>query len=61
GSLLELLQAQQALASARAQLIGARLNFHTSLMQLAHDAALLDEQGGSSLHISPDSTSGNTR
>ncbi len=56
GSLLELLQAQQALATARALLIGARLSWHTSLLQLAHDAALLDDKGGSSLRMAPDST-----
>lgn len=61
GSLLELLQAQQALADARAQLIGARLNWHVSLIQLAHDTALLDDKGGTPLHISPDSTSGPSR
>jgi outer membrane protein TolC len=58
GSLLELLQAQQALATARALLIGARLSWHTSLIQLAHDAALLDDRGGSSLHLTPDTSSG---
>jgi outer membrane protein TolC len=61
GSLLELLQAQQALATARALLIGARLSWHTSLVQLAHDAALLDERGGNTLQLSPDSSSGTPR
>jgi outer membrane protein TolC len=61
GSLLELLQAQQALATARALLIGARLSWHTSLVQLAHDAALLDDRGGSTLHMSPDTSSGTPR
>jgi outer membrane protein TolC len=61
GSLLELLQAQQALATARALLIGARLSWHTSLLQLSHDAALLDERGGSGVHMAPDTTSGSPR
>ena len=56
GSLLELLTAENTLASARAQRIQARFGWRTSLLQLAHDAGLLDSTGGSRLTITPDST-----
>jgi outer membrane protein len=57
GSVLDLLTAQSALADARAQQVTARLAWNTSLAQLAHDAGILDERGGSSLRLQPDSAS----
>jgi outer membrane protein len=56
GSVLDLLAAQSALADARAQQVLARLEWNTSLAQLAHDAGVLDARGGSSLRLEPDST-----
>jgi outer membrane protein TolC len=56
GSVLDLLSAQSALADARAQQVLARLEWNTSLAQLAHDAGVLDTKGGSSLRLEPDST-----
>ena len=44
--MLDLLAAQSALASARAQQVDARLAWSVSLAQLAHDAGVLDPQGG---------------
>ena len=57
GSVLDLLTAQSALADALAQQVMARLEWNTSLAQLAHDAGILDERGGSSLRLQPDSAS----
>jgi outer membrane protein len=57
GSVLDLLSAQTALADARAQQVLARLEWNTSLAQLAHDAGVLDVHGGSSLRLAPDSSS----
>jgi outer membrane protein len=57
GSVLDLLSAQTALADARAQQVLARLEWNTSLAQLAHDAGVLDTHGGSSLRLAPDSSS----
>jgi outer membrane protein len=57
GSVLDLLSAQSALADARAQQVLARLEWNTSLAQLAHDAGILDTRGGSSLRLKPDSAS----
>ncbi len=57
GSVLDLLTAQSALADARAQQVMARLEWNTSLAQLARDAGVLDERGGSSLRLQPDSAS----
>ena len=57
GSVLDLLSAQSALADARAQQVMARLEWNTSLAQLARDAGVLDERGGSSLRLQPDSAS----
>ncbi|HEY3011647.1 MAG TPA: TolC family protein [Gemmatimonadales bacterium] len=57
GSVLDLLSAQSALADARAQRVLARLQWNTSLAQLAHDAGILDPRGGSSLRLVPDSAS----
>jgi outer membrane protein TolC len=42
GSVLDLLSAQRALAAARAQAIGARLDWYTALARLAHDIGSLD-------------------
>jgi outer membrane protein len=53
GSLLELLTAEQALASARAQRIQSRVDWHTSLVQLAHDAGLLAPSGATQLRLAP--------
>ncbi len=53
GSLLELLNAEQALANARAQRVQARVEWHTSLVQLAHDAGLLEPNGSTRLHLAP--------
>jgi outer membrane protein len=55
GSVLDLLSAQSALADARAQQVLARLEWNTSLAQLAHDSGVLDAQGGNSLRLAPDS------
>jgi outer membrane protein len=57
GSVLDLLSAQSALADARAQQVLARLEWNTSLAQLAHDAGILDPRGGASLRLRPDSAS----
>jgi outer membrane protein len=56
GSVLDLLAAQSALASARAQLVDARLTWSVSLAQLAHDAGVLDPKGGTSLRLTSDTT-----
>lgn len=55
GSVLDLLSAQSALADARAQRVLTRLEWNTSLAQLARDAGVLDTRGGSSLRLDPDS------
>jgi outer membrane protein TolC len=55
GSVMDLLSAQSALADARAQQVLARLEWNTSLAQLAHDSGVLDVRGGSSLRLAPDS------
>lgn len=57
GSVLDLLSAQTALASARAQQVAARLAWSVSLAQLAHDAGVLDPRGGSPLRLTQDTTS----
>ena len=54
GSVLDLLAAQSALASARAQQVDARLAWSVSLAQLAHDAGVLDPKGGTSLRLTTD-------
>ena len=56
GSLLDLLTAQTALASARAQVIQARFSWNTALAQLAHDAGILGLDGSSPLRLQPDTT-----
>jgi outer membrane protein len=53
GSVLDLLSAQTALADARAQQVLTRLEWNTSLAQLAHDSGVLDVRGGSSLRLQP--------
>jgi outer membrane protein TolC len=54
GTVLDLLAAQSALASARAQQVDARLAWSVSLAQLAHDAGVLDPQGGHTLRLTSD-------
>ena len=61
GSVLDLLAAQSALASARAQQVDARLAWSVSLAQLAHDAGVLDTHGGSPLRLTSDTTSAPSR
>ena len=56
GSLLDLLTAQSALASARAQAIQARFSWNTALAQLAHDVGILGLDGGSPLRLQTDTT-----
>jgi outer membrane protein len=53
GTLLELLSAENALATARAQRIQARLGWQAALVQLAQSAGLLDLRGGSPLRLMP--------
>jgi outer membrane protein len=53
GSVLDLLTAQAALASARAQQVQARWTWETSLVQLAHDSGILDVHGTSPIHLTP--------
>ena len=55
GSVLDLLSAQSALAQARGQQVLARLEWNTSLAQLAHDTGVLDTRGGSALRLESDS------
>ena len=57
GSVLDLLQAQTALASARAQRVDARLAWSVALAQLAHDSGVLDPRGGNPLRLTTDTTS----
>ena len=54
GSLLDLLTAQAALASARALAIQARLSWNTALAQLAHDVGILGLDGSSPLQLRTD-------
>lgn len=56
GSVLDLLSAQSALATARALLVQARLDWNVFLAQLARSAGVLDTRGGSPLQLIPDST-----
>ena len=58
GTLLELLTAENVLATARSQRIQSRAAWHTSLVQLAHDAGLLQSGGAMRLHPGP-TTGGN--
>jgi outer membrane protein TolC len=57
GSLIELLSAENALASARAQRIQARLGWQAALVQLARNAGLLDLHGQSPFRLAPTSDS----
>ncbi len=61
GSLLDLLTAQSALASARAQAIQARFSWNTALAQLAHDVGILGLDGGSPLRLQSDTTGSENR
>ena len=56
GTILDLLAAQSALADARAQQVLARWSWHAALAQLARDAGVLDERGGSPIRLAPDSS-----
>ena len=56
GTVLDLLAAQSALASARAQQVDARLAWSVSLAQLAHDAGVLDPGVEHPLRLTPDTT-----
>jgi outer membrane protein len=56
GTIVNLLTAQAALASARAQQVQARWTWYTALSQLSHDAGVLDVHGGAPIHVTPDST-----
>jgi outer membrane protein TolC len=60
GTLLDLLAAQSALASARAQRVDARLSWSVSLAQLARDAGVLDTRGEHPLRLSTDTTTTET-
>ncbi|MDM7926623.1 MAG: TolC family protein, partial [bacterium] len=51
GSMLDLLTAQRALASARAEKINARLGWYTALARLSHAAGVLEKSGA----VSPES------
>ena len=56
GSLLDLLTAEAALASARAQAIQARFSWYIAFAQLAHDVGILGLDGGSPLRVQTDTT-----
>jgi outer membrane protein len=56
GSLLDLLTAQTALATARAQAIQARFSWYVALARLAHDVGILGLDGTSPLRLQPDTT-----
>jgi outer membrane protein len=56
GLFVDLLTAQSALASARAQQVQARWVWQTSLAQLAHDTGVLDTSGGANIPVTPDTT-----
>jgi outer membrane protein TolC len=56
GSIIDLLTAQTALASARAQQVQSRWQWYTSLAQLARDAGVLGVHGDTPFPFSPDST-----
>lgn len=55
GSILDLLTAQTALASARAQQVQSRWQWYTSLAQLARDAGVLGVRGETPFSFTPDS------
>lgn len=54
GLFVDLLTAQSALASARAQQVQARWVWQTSLAQLAHDTGVLDTSGSANIRVTPD-------
>ena len=56
GLFVDLLTAQSALASARAQQVQARWVWQTALAQLAHDTGVLDTRGGTNIRVTPDTT-----
>jgi outer membrane protein len=56
GLFVDLLTAQSALASARAQQVQARWVWQTTLAQLAHDTGVLDTNGGANIPVTPDTT-----
>jgi outer membrane protein len=58
GTILDLLTAQSALASARAQQAQTRWTWATALAQLAHDVGVLGVHGESPIPLTHDSTSG---
>ncbi|MEA2762839.1 MAG: outer membrane protein [Gemmatimonadaceae bacterium] len=55
GSIIDLLTAQTALASARAQQVQSRWQWYTSLAQLARDAGVLGVRGETPFSFTPDS------
>jgi TolC family type I secretion outer membrane protein len=57
GTLLDLLTAESALATARAQRVQARLNWNVALSLLARNAGVLDPTGATGLHLVNDQTS----
>ena len=57
GTLLDLLTAESALATARAQRVQARLNWNVALSLLARNAGVLDASGATGLHLVNDQTS----
>lgn len=56
GLFVDLLTAQSALATARAQQVQARWVWQTALAQLAHDTGVLDTSGGTNIRVTPDTT-----
>lgn len=56
GLFVDLLTAQSALASARAQQVQARWVWQTALAQLAHDTGVLDTSGETNIRVTPDTT-----
>ena len=58
GTILDLLTAQTALASARAQQAQTRWTWATALAQLAHDVGVLGVHGEAPIRLTHDSTTG---
>lgn len=56
GSILDLLTAEAALASARSQQASARWTWYSSFAQLSHDVGILGLHGETRLHLANDST-----
>ena len=56
GSILDLLTAEAALASARSQQASARWTWYSSLAQLSHDVGILGLHGETRIHLAGDST-----